>query len=76
MSNKELAIKLLDDLNEEELQQIILQLAKLNEEKKAKTDKERKQKAFDEIMRMAKTAPPDFDPEKERENALGEKYGV
>lgn len=76
MSNKELAHSLIDELPEEYLEKAIVILAKLNKVKRDADDLEKRRKAYDRIMSILKPAPPDFDPEKEREEYYKEKYGI
>ena len=76
MSDKELAYSLIDELPEEYLEKAIVLLVKLAKEKKDAEDSERRRRAYDKITSMLKPAPPDFDPEKEREEYYREKYGL
>ena len=76
MSDKELAYSIIDELPGEYLEKAIVMLVKLAKEKKDAEDLEKKRRAYERIAAMQKPAPPDFDPEKEREDYYKEKYGV
>lgn len=76
MSDKELAYSLIDELPEEYLEKAIVMLAKMAKEKRDEDDLEKKRRAFERMMSILKPAPPDFDPEKEREEYYREKYGL
>lgn len=76
MSDKELAHSLIEELPAEYLEQAIVMLAKLTRIQKNPENCEKRRKSFEELEGMLKPAPPDFDPEKEREEYYKEKYGI
>ncbi len=76
MSDRELAYSLIDDLPTEILPTAIIYLAKLSKEKPEQADLEERREAYEKIMTILKPAPPDFDPNKAREEYYKEKYGL
>ena len=78
MSTREMAYSIIDQFTDEELEGFVSLFSKVHPPEIEEYDQAARDEAFNivESIRKKVNVPPDFDPEKARDEYFKEKYGI
>ena len=78
MSTREMAYRIIDQLTEEELESFVTLFSKVHPPEIEEYNQAARDEAFEIVQSIVKkvNVPPDFDPEKARDEYFREKYGI